>query len=159
MRLERFGPEGAEKPAMCDASGQLRDLSSVIKSIDRAALSPSSLAHLRTIDPACLPAIVSGERLGACATAFHNALASLTWKANGSKAKVMTAVHRWAPGCPPPGVGLGHKPPLDINSWRCHDAGQFRARPSKVAAAAGLRSRHVRCLARRPAPQFLRRKA
>lgn len=66
MRLVRFGPRGAEKPGLLDAQGTLRDLSSVIDDIHGPTLAPASLARLRQIDPAILPAAPAGARLGAC---------------------------------------------------------------------------------------------
>ncbi len=66
MRLVRFGPRGTEKPGLLDAQGTLRDLSSVVDDITGATLSPTSLARLRQIDPATLPAAPAGVRLGAC---------------------------------------------------------------------------------------------
>jgi 2,4-didehydro-3-deoxy-L-rhamnonate hydrolase len=66
MRLVRFGPRGAEKPGLLDGQGTLRDLSSVIDDLHGPTLAPASLARLRKIDPAALPAAPSGARLGAC---------------------------------------------------------------------------------------------
>jgi 2,4-didehydro-3-deoxy-L-rhamnonate hydrolase len=66
MKLVRFGPRGAERPGVLDANGGVRDLSSVVDDIDGLALSPDSLARLRKIDPATLPAAHPNSRLGAC---------------------------------------------------------------------------------------------
>ena len=43
MKLLRYGPAGAEKPAMLDADGSIRCLSGVVRDIDAFALSPASL--------------------------------------------------------------------------------------------------------------------
>jgi hypothetical protein len=43
MKLIRHGAKGAEKPALLDADGQLRDLSKVLPDITAATLSPTSL--------------------------------------------------------------------------------------------------------------------
>ena len=58
MKLLRHGPKGAEKPALVDATGTVRDLSDVLPDLTAAALSPTSLQRLREVDPAELPAVV-----------------------------------------------------------------------------------------------------
>jgi len=70
MKLLRFGPRGAEKPGMLDASGRVRDLSGVVPDIAGETLRRDGLNALHDIDPASLP-IVEGIpqqdlRLGAC---------------------------------------------------------------------------------------------
>ncbi len=65
MKLLRYGPKGAEKPGLLDDTGTIRDLSAHVPDIAGAALSDESLARLRALDPASLPA-VSPERIGAC---------------------------------------------------------------------------------------------
>jgi 5-carboxymethyl-2-hydroxymuconate isomerase len=64
MKLLRHGAEGAERPGMLDAGGRARDLSSVVHDIDADALSPPGLARLRALDPATLPPVPEGTRLG-----------------------------------------------------------------------------------------------
>ncbi len=66
MKLLRHGPAGSEKPGMLDASGTIRDLSGVIPDIAGAALSAEGLERLRGLDPASLPAVETGVRLGPC---------------------------------------------------------------------------------------------
>lgn len=66
MKLLRYGPKGQEKPGLVDADGIVRDLSSVIDDIAGEALSDASLARLRSLDPATLPRVPEGVRLGAC---------------------------------------------------------------------------------------------
>jgi len=66
MKLMRVGPKGAEKPAMLDASGTIRDLSSHIAEIDGLALSDEGLAALAALDPASLPKVDAAVRVGAC---------------------------------------------------------------------------------------------
>lgn len=66
MKLVRYGEMGAEKPAMVDTDGKIRDLSAHIDDITGATLSPATLDSLRNIDPASLPEIDSAVRLGAC---------------------------------------------------------------------------------------------
>ena len=66
MKLARYGPPGAEKPALVDADGGLRDLSAIIDDIAGEALSPRSIERLAALDPASLPLVDSGSRLGPC---------------------------------------------------------------------------------------------
>ena len=65
MKLVRFGAPGAEKPGLVGRDGTVRDLSAHVKDIDGSAFSDASLAKLRAIDPASLPAALAGMRLGA----------------------------------------------------------------------------------------------
>ena len=70
MKLLRYGPKGAEKPGLLDATGQVRDLSAHVTDIGAEALSPATLKRLAALDPASLP-LVPGTpqkdlRLGAC---------------------------------------------------------------------------------------------
>ena len=62
MKLLRYGPRGAERPAMLDADGRPRDLSGVVPDIDPATLAPL-IDRLRTVDPADLPPVPVGERI------------------------------------------------------------------------------------------------
>ena len=66
MKLMRVGPKGAEKPAILDAQGVIRDLSAHVRDIGGAALSPDGLSALTKLDPASLPAVAEGTRIGAC---------------------------------------------------------------------------------------------
>ena len=66
MKLLRVGPSGAEKPAMLDSAGVIRDLSGHVTDINGAALSPAGLAKLAAIDPASLPAVEGNPRVGPC---------------------------------------------------------------------------------------------
>ena len=65
MKLLRVGAPGQEKPAILDADGKARDLSSVISDIAGDALLPESLAKIAAIDPATLPELADG-RIGPC---------------------------------------------------------------------------------------------
>ena len=56
MKLLRYGPSGAEKPAMLDANGDIRCLSAVVRDIDGYALNDATLDMLRRIDAEPLPA-------------------------------------------------------------------------------------------------------
>jgi 2,4-didehydro-3-deoxy-L-rhamnonate hydrolase len=75
MKLVRFGAPGAEKPGLCDTDGTIRDLSGHVKDITGDALSPSSLAALKKIDPKSLPAAPKGVRLGAPVANVRNFIA------------------------------------------------------------------------------------
>ena len=66
MKLARVGEKGAEKPALVDADGQLRDLSAIISDINGDTLHPEKQAELAAIDPASLPVISGNPRFGAC---------------------------------------------------------------------------------------------
>ncbi|TRL42697.1 fumarylacetoacetate hydrolase family protein [Rhizobium straminoryzae] len=65
MKLLRHGPAGAERPALLDADGKIRDLSGIVADIAGDTLSDEGLARLRAIDPASLPE-VTPARIGAC---------------------------------------------------------------------------------------------
>ncbi|GAB5463027.1 fumarylacetoacetate hydrolase family protein [Hoeflea alexandrii] len=65
MKLLRVGAPGQEKPAILDADGKARDLSSVIGDIAGDALLPESLAKIAAIDASTLPVLEEG-RIGPC---------------------------------------------------------------------------------------------
>lgn len=64
MKLLRHGPKGQEKPAAMDASGKIRDLSSIINDISPEVLSPAGLKKLQAIDLSTLPEVLAPERFG-----------------------------------------------------------------------------------------------
>ncbi|MDG1377429.1 MAG: fumarylacetoacetate hydrolase family protein [Yoonia sp.] len=66
MKLVRYGEKGAEKPALLDFEGNLRDLSAHIDDITGAVLSDDALAQLRALDPLRLPLVEGRPRIGAC---------------------------------------------------------------------------------------------
>jgi ureidoglycolate lyase len=72
MKLLRYGPAGAEKPGMLDASGTIRDLSGVIADLKGDALSPAGLAKLAALDASKLPAVSGNPRLGPPVTGLTN---------------------------------------------------------------------------------------
>ena len=67
MKLLRVGPSGAERPAVLDADGGLRDLSGLVADIDGSALGPATLARIAAASAAGeLPALdATGLRTGA----------------------------------------------------------------------------------------------
>jgi len=64
MKLLRVGPKGQEKPAMLDAQGRARDLSAHLSDITAATLEAAALNKLRDLDPASLPLLPEGQRIG-----------------------------------------------------------------------------------------------
>ena len=66
MKLLRHGPRGQEKPGMLGPDGTIRDLSAHVADIGGDAISDAGLAKLAAIDPASLPQVAAGTRLGAC---------------------------------------------------------------------------------------------
>ena len=66
MKFLRYGAAGAEKPGMLDGTGQIRDLSGIVGDLAHATLDPASLAALASINPASLPLVAKGARLGPC---------------------------------------------------------------------------------------------
>jgi len=66
MKLLRYGPRGAEKPALLAKDGSIRCLSSVVRDIDGFALSDAALKMIAGIDPSTLPKVDANVRLGSC---------------------------------------------------------------------------------------------
>ncbi|HAY47903.1 MULTISPECIES: fumarylacetoacetate hydrolase family protein [Thalassospira] len=64
MKFARYGERGAEKPALVDANGNLRDLSAHVDDIAGDIL--TRLDDLKSIDPESLPLVEGNPRLGAC---------------------------------------------------------------------------------------------
>ncbi len=75
MKLVRHGSTGAEKPGLVDGDGAVRDLSGVVADIGGAGLASAALDALRGVDPAGLPLVAGGTRLGACVCGVGNFLA------------------------------------------------------------------------------------
>jgi hypothetical protein len=51
MKLLRYGAPGAEKPAILDADGAIRDLSGHVSDIGGKEIDPAALAALAKLDP------------------------------------------------------------------------------------------------------------
>lgn len=64
MKLLRYGPAGEERPAMLDGQGEIRDLGDLLRDIEAGTLQPATLASLRALDPAKLPRVDKGVRIG-----------------------------------------------------------------------------------------------
>jgi 2-keto-4-pentenoate hydratase/2-oxohepta-3-ene-1,7-dioic acid hydratase in catechol pathway len=63
MKLMRYGAKGAEKPALIDADGAVRDLSGVLPDITAATLGKDGLATLAAVDIASLPVVANPGRI------------------------------------------------------------------------------------------------
>lgn len=63
MKLMRYGAKGAEKPALIDSNGAVRDLSGVLLDITGATLSKDNLATLAAVDIASLPVVANPGRI------------------------------------------------------------------------------------------------
>ncbi len=66
MKFLRYGPKGQEIPALLDASGGIRDLSGHVDDLAGETVSVESLNRLSKLDPATLPLLPEGARIGAC---------------------------------------------------------------------------------------------
>jgi 2-keto-4-pentenoate hydratase/2-oxohepta-3-ene-1,7-dioic acid hydratase in catechol pathway len=63
MKLMRHGPKGAERPALVDNEGKVRDLSGLLRDITSSTLEPAALARLQDVDIANLPVVGSPGRI------------------------------------------------------------------------------------------------
>ncbi|KAE8759830.1 MULTISPECIES: fumarylacetoacetate hydrolase family protein [Paraburkholderia] len=64
MKLVRFGPPGDERPGILDASGTVRDASSLVRDWSGSALEASSLSEILRADLSRLPEAPPASRLG-----------------------------------------------------------------------------------------------
>ena len=62
MKLFRHGPKGQEKPGILDAQGRRRDLSAIVRDIDRPLLA-GGFGALQAVDSATLPQVPAATRL------------------------------------------------------------------------------------------------
>lgn len=65
MKLMRVGKSGAEKPALLDSQGKVRDLSAHVSDICGQHISPEGLAKIAALDPESLPEL-NVDRIGPC---------------------------------------------------------------------------------------------
>ncbi len=63
MKLMRYGAKGAEKPALVDAQGTVRDLSGVLPDITAQTMLPAHLKRLSELDAAKLPVVARPGRI------------------------------------------------------------------------------------------------
>ena len=68
MKLLRVGQKGNEKPAILDASGKIRDISSHIKDLNADNLNFETISKLKDVDLSSLPELSLSERVGSCIT-------------------------------------------------------------------------------------------
>ena len=65
MKLLRFGELGLERPGILGKDGVIRDTSSIVADYSPETVSLELLSILKDIDPATLPAVPAGVRIGA----------------------------------------------------------------------------------------------
>ncbi|MEW6255730.1 MAG: fumarylacetoacetate hydrolase family protein [Pseudomonadota bacterium] len=75
MKLVRYGESGREQPGLIDSNGQIRALSGIVSDIGGDVLTPSGLDRIRAVDPASLPLVPEGVRLGSCVARPGNFIA------------------------------------------------------------------------------------
>ncbi|MBN9018845.1 MAG: fumarylacetoacetate hydrolase family protein [Rhizobiales bacterium] len=75
MKLLRFGAAGAEKPGLLDKDGTIRDLSSVVSDITPETLKAGAIEKIAKVDPATLPAVAPGGRIGPVVSRTGNFIA------------------------------------------------------------------------------------
>ena len=68
MKLLRIGEKGKEKPAILDADGKIRDISSHINDLNPDNLNFETISKIQSADTSSLPEISSNERVGSCIT-------------------------------------------------------------------------------------------
>ena len=64
MKLMRIGPAGSERPAILDADGTRRDLSSLVDDIRGDVLTPEGLSRIASADLSGLPELAADDRVG-----------------------------------------------------------------------------------------------
>ena len=68
MKLLRVGEKGKEKPAILDADGKIRDISSYINDLNPDNLNFETISKIQSANTSSLPEISSNERVGSCIT-------------------------------------------------------------------------------------------
>ncbi len=68
MKLLRVGEKGKEKPAILDADGKIRDISSHINDLNPENLNFETLSKIQSADTSSLPELSTNERVGSCIT-------------------------------------------------------------------------------------------
>ena len=68
MKLLRVGEKGKEKPAILDADGKIRDISSHIKDLNPENLNFETMSKIQSADTSSLPELSSNQRVGSCIT-------------------------------------------------------------------------------------------
>ena len=68
MKLLRVGKKGKEKPAILDANGKIRDISSHVSDLNPHNLNFETISKIQSVDTSRLPEISSDQRIGSCIT-------------------------------------------------------------------------------------------
>ena len=68
MKLLRVGEKGKEKPAILDADGKIRDISSHINDLNPENLNFETMSKIQSADISSLPELPSNQRVGSCIT-------------------------------------------------------------------------------------------
>ena len=68
MKLLRVGEKGKEKPAILDADGKIRDISSHINDLNPGNLNFETMSKIQSADTSSLPELSSNQRVGSCIT-------------------------------------------------------------------------------------------
>ena len=68
MKLLRIGEKGKEKPAILDADGKIRDISSQINDLNPENLNFETMSKIQSADTSSLPELSSNQRVGSCIT-------------------------------------------------------------------------------------------
>ena len=68
MKLLRVGEKGKEKPAILDANGKIRDISSHVSDLNPHNLNFETISKIESVDTSNLPEISSDQRVGSCIT-------------------------------------------------------------------------------------------
>ena len=66
MKLLRVGEKGKEKPAILDADGKIRDISSHINDLNPENLNFETMSKIQSADTSSLPELSSNQRVGSC---------------------------------------------------------------------------------------------
>ncbi len=66
MKLLRVGEKGKEKPAIIDADGKIRDISSYINDLSPDNLNFETISKIQGADTSSLPELSSNQRVGSC---------------------------------------------------------------------------------------------
>jgi 2-keto-4-pentenoate hydratase/2-oxohepta-3-ene-1,7-dioic acid hydratase in catechol pathway len=89
MKLLRYGPPGAERPALLDGQGNLRSLEGLVADIVGAVLAPAQLDRLRRLDPQSLPLVEGAPRLGPPVAGIGNIVAiGLNYPGHGAHLEI-----------------------------------------------------------------------
>jgi len=68
MKLLRVGEKGKEKPAILDADGKIKDISSHINDLNPENLNFETMSKIQSADTSSLPELSSNQRVGSCIT-------------------------------------------------------------------------------------------